>query len=304
MKTNHLITLVMLLLASLTTAQAQVYLKSTWLGPSTYDDTNSKDTHAKGSAYVVRAGLQLPVSMKVDTVVISGSDTVPLQTMWAVRADVSHTQFNNTNMDAYSFPEQVQNYRAGVIYLRTINKKWSLFTTLGAGLYTTSSGIRSNQIIGEGALIFIRTISPNLKVGAGVAFDNTFGFPMVYPGLMVDWAIDGKGGKYFARLNSNEIKAGVKYSEKFQLYANFDIFGASALAKDKMFTHVYYAAGITPEFKVGKYFSIPVTAGVTFSRNMYSNDRTLTNFLSYLSKDNVPHFAPSPYLSIGINYGM
>ncbi|MBT1711201.1 hypothetical protein KK062_23355 [Fulvivirgaceae bacterium PWU5] len=57
------------------------------------------------------------------------------------------------------------------------------------------------------SVIFVRSITPNLKVGAGLAFDNTFGFPMVYPGLLVDWAIDGKGGKYFARLNSNEITA-------------------------------------------------------------------------------------------------
>jgi hypothetical protein len=280
---------------------AQVYLKSTLIGSSKYNDANSGNTSSKGSAYVIRGGCQLPLLVKVDTV-IRGADTIPSQTVWAVRFDGSYTRFNNENMDRYNFPGDVYNYRAGVVYMHSLNKKWSLYSTLGAGLYTTSSGISANQIIGEGALIFIRAITPNLKVGAGVAFDNTFGFPMVYPGLIVDWAIDGMGGKYFARLNSNEIKAGIKYSEKFQLYVNFDAFGASALYKEKMFTHLYYAVGITPEFKVGKYFSMPVTVGVTASRNVYSHDRNLTDFFSYMAKEHTPHFAMSPYVSIGINY--
>jgi hypothetical protein len=284
------------------TVSAQMYLKSTIIGRSKYHDTNEANPGSKGSANVIRAGLQLPLSIKADTVV-TRSDSIPTLTVWGVRFDGSYSHFNS-NTDQYDFPGDVYNYRAGVVYLHTLNKKWSLYSTLGVGVYTTSSGIRSNQIVGEGALIFLRTITPNLKVGLGLAFDNTFGFPMLYPGLVVDWAIDGKGGRYFARLNSNEVKAGIKYNEKFQVYASFDAFGASALYKNKLFTHLSYAAGITPEFKVGKHFSIPITLGVNLSRNMYLHDRNLTDFFSYMAKDNVPHFAASPYVSFGINYGL
>jgi hypothetical protein len=309
MKTNHLNrTIIALCLPFMVSiciqrANAQVYLKSTLIGPSKYSDSHTADTNSKGSAYVIRGGLQLPLSVTADTLV-SGSDTISSQTVWAVRFDGSHTRFENQNMDQHGFPASVYNYRLGIVYLHTLNKKWTVWSTLGAGLYTSSSGITARQVIGEGSVIFVRNITPNLKVGAGLAFDNTFGFPMVYPGLIVDWAIDGKGGKYFARLNSNEIKAGIKYSENFQLYLNFDVFGASALYKDNMFTHMYYGIGVTPEFKVGKYFSIPVTLGMTASRNMYSNDRNVKDFFSYLGKDDVPHFAPSPFVSVGITYGM
>jgi hypothetical protein len=283
--------------------QAQIYLKSAWIGPADYKDGQSPDTHANGSAYMLRGGLQLPVSVKTDTL-LHGADTIPIQSVWAIRFDGSHTRFSHRHMESYGFPTNVYNYRMGVVYLHTLNKKWTVWSTLGAGVYTSSADISMRQVVGEAAVIFVRSITPNLKVGAGLAFDNTFGFPMVYPGLIVDWAIDGKGGKYFARLNSNEIKAGVKYSDKFQLYINFDVFGASALYKDEMFTHMYYAFGVTPEFKVGKYFSIPVTLGVSASRNMYVNDRTVQDFFSYLGKENLPHFAPSPFVSIGITYGM
>jgi Domain of unknown function (DUF6268) len=171
-------------------------------------------------------------------------------------------------------------------------------------LYTTPAGVHANQVVGEGAVIFIRTILPNLKVGAGLAFDNTFGFPMVYPGLIVDWAIDGKGGKYFARINSTEISAGMKYNEKFQWSLNVDAFGASALFYDKMFTHLYYTAGLTPEFKIGKSVSIPLTVGATLSRNAYAHGRSITDFFSYLGKDDVPHFKPSVFVSVGVVVGM
>jgi hypothetical protein len=284
-------------------AQAQIYLKSAWIGPSDYKDGESPDTNARGSAYMVRGGLQLPLSIKTDTLLCEG-DTIPTQTVWAIRFDGSHTRFSNRHMESHDFPTNVNNYRLGVVYLHTLNQKWTVWSTLGAGLYTSSANIGMRQVVGEAAVIFVRNITPNLKIGAGLAFDNTFGFPMVYPGLIVDWAIDGKGGKYFARLNSNEIKAGVKYSDKFQLYVNFDVYGASALYKDEMFTHMYYAVGVTPEFKVGKYFSIPVTLGISASRNMYVNDRTVQDFFSYFGKDNLPHFTPSPFVSIGITYGM
>ena len=280
---------------------AQVYLKSALIGSSKYNDANSGSTSSKGSAYVIRGGFQLPLSMKADTV-IRGSDTIPPQTVWAVRLDGSYTRFNNQNTEQYNFLGDVYNYRVGVVYLHTLTKKWSLFSTVGAGLYTTSSGINSRQIIGEGAVIFVRTMTPNLKIGAGVALDNTFGFPMVYPAFFVDWAIDGRGGKYFARLNSNEVKAGIKYSEKFQLCVNFDAFGASALYKDKMFTHTFFAAGLTPEFKVGKHLNIPFTVGVSGTRTMYSHERKIRDFFSYLNKDNLPKFSPSLYVSAGIQY--
>jgi hypothetical protein len=283
--------------------QAQVYLKSAWIGPSDYKDDRSPDANGRGSAYMLRGGLQLPVSVKMDTL-MHGADTIPIQSVWAIRFDGSHTHFNHQHMEEHGFPTNVYNYRLGVVYLHTLNQKWTLWSTLGAGVYASSEDIGIHQVVGEAAVIFVRNITPNLKVGAGLAFDNTFGFPMVYPGLIVDWAIDGKGGKYFARLNSNEIKAGIKYSDKFQLYVNFDVFGASALYKDEMFTHMYYAVGVTPEFKVGKYFSIPVTLGISASRNMYVNDRTVQDFFSYLGKENVPHFAPSPFVSVGITYGM
>jgi hypothetical protein len=283
--------------------QAQVYLKSAWIGPSDYKDGHTPDASGKGSVYMLRGGLQLPLSVKTDTL-LHGADTVPIQSVWAIRFDGSHTRFDHQHMEQHGFPVSVYNYRLGVVYLHTLNQKWTLWSTLGAGVYTSSANIGIRQVVGEAAVIFVRNIMPNLKVGAGLAFDNTFGFPMVYPGLIVDWAIDGKGGKYFARLNSNEIKAGIKYSDKFQLYMNFDVFGASALYKDEMFTHMYYAVGVTPEFKVGKYFSIPVTLGISASRNMYVNDRTVQDFFSYLGKDDVPHFTPSPFVSVGITYGM
>lgn len=284
-------------------ANAQVYVKTSYISSSRYHDTKLEEPNSSGSASMVRAGLQLPLSMKADTI-IKGADTIPSQTVWAARFDGSHTRFDNKNMEEYDFPSGVNNYRAGVVYMHTLNRKWSVYSTLGVGVYTASSNLSATQIIGEGALIFIKTIRPNLKVGAGVAFDNTFGFPMVYPGIIVDWAIDGKNGKYFARLNSNELKAGMKVNDNFQVYLNFDVFGASALYKDKMFTHVYYAVGITPEIKLSKYFSMPIMVGITASRNMYAHNRTLTDFFSYMTKDSAPHFGVSPYVSVGISYGM
>src|SRR5690242_9614906 len=92
------------------TVNAQAYLKSTWIGSSKYNDANSGSPGSKGSAHVIRGGFQLPLSMNVDTV-IKGIDTIPSQTVWAVRFDGSYTRFNNENMNEYNFPGDVYNYR-------------------------------------------------------------------------------------------------------------------------------------------------------------------------------------------------
>lgn len=291
-----------LLILCIHNVHAQIYVKSSVMGSSRYKDRDSLKSDAKGSASMIRAGVQLKLSMKVDTV-IKGTDTFPSISMWNIGFDGSRTHFNNKNMKQYDFPADVYNGRFAVTYMHTLNKKWTLMSSLGFGVYTSSvSHISAKQVVGEGALIFIREIRPNLKVGVGIAFDNTFGFPMAYPGIFVDWAVDGRGGKYFVRINSNELKAGMKLTQSFQLSASFDLSGTSALYKDKMFTHTFFAAGLTPEFKVGKHLTIPVTVGISGTRTMYSHDRKISDFFSYLTKDNLPRFSPSLYVSGGIQY--
>jgi hypothetical protein len=283
-------------------AHAQIYVKSSFIGSSRYEDKDSLKNGSKGSTSMIRAGVQLKLSMKVDTV-IKGTDTFPSVTLWNVSLDGSRTHFNNKNMQQYDFPENVYNGRFAFTYMHTLSKKWTVVSSLGAGVYTSSiDHISTKQVVAEGALIFIREIRPNLKVGLGVAFDNTFGFPMAYPAILVDWAVDGRGGKYFVRVNTNELKAGIKLSESFQLSASIEASGASALYKDKMFTHTFFAAGLTPEFKVGKHLTIPLTVGISGMRSMYSHERKVSEFFSYLNKDHLPGFSPSLYVSSGLQY--
>lgn len=297
---KYLILFLLVLCVNIT--YGQIYVKSSMIANSKYEDKDSLKTGSKGSTNMIRAGAQFKLSMKVDTV-IKGTDTFPSITLWNIGFDGSRTHFNNKNMQQYDFPENVYNGRFAVTYMHTLNKKWSMMASLGAGVYTSSiDHIGAKQIVGEGALIFIREIRPNLKVGVGVAFDNTFGFPMAYPGILVDWAVDGKGGKYFVRFNTNELKAGVKINDWAQLSASFEASGTSALYKDKMFTHTFIAVGLTPEFKVGKHVNIPITVGVSGMRSMYANKRNISDFFSYLSKDNLPGFSPSLYVSAGVQY--
>ena len=294
--------LFLLVLICTKNCHAQIYVKSSFIGSSGYEDKDSLKTGSKGSTNMIRAGAQFQLSMKMDTV-IKGTDTFPSVTIWNVGFDGSRTHFNNKNMQQYDFPVNVYNGRFAFTYMHTLNKKWTLMASLGAGVYTSSiDNITAKQVVGEGALIFIRELRPNLKVGIGLAFDNTFGFPMAYPGLLVDWAVDGKGGKYFVRVNSNELKAGIKFNESIQLSASFEASGASALYKDKMFTHTFFAAGLTPEFKVGKHLNIPLTVGVSGMRSMYANQRKISDFFSYLNKDHLPGFSPSLYVSAGVQY--
>ena len=283
-------------------SHGQVMLKSEYIGASRYKSAEKSDSHGRGQALVVKGAVQFPIAMKSDTL-IRAADTLVKQSMWSIGMDGSYTKLENHNMQEFGLPGEIINARLGLKHVRTLNKKWPLMASLGAGLYSSPAHISADRIIGEGAVIFVRQILSNLKIGAGIALDNTFGFPMVYPGIIVDWAVDGKNGKYYVRVNSSEIKVGARYSDTFSLSILCEGSGALVLEKDRMFTHQYYTVGLTPEFKIGN-FKIPVTAGISTSRQAYSHDRKLTDFFSYMTRDDLPHFALSPYVAVGISYGI
>ena len=190
-----------------------------------------------------------------------------------------------------------------------------MLMALGIGSYTPEnrlSAIRIDEnVLANGALVFIWHWRPNLEIGGGVALNNSFGYPMVFPALYLKY----KGGfsdKFtidVSLLDGTKVAFGYDYSENLSLKLVANIGGYSVYLRrngqKEMFSSQTFFVGLEPEFKLGKHISIPVTFGGSFIRSGRYRERTLSAMFASEAKNEDGSarssvFLPALYFAAGI----
>ena len=166
----------------------------------------------------------------------------------------------------------------------------------------------------NGAFILVWHLQPNLEIGGGVALNNSFGYPMVFPAFYLKY----KGGfsdKFtidVSLLDGAKVAFGYNYHKNLSLKLVTNAGGYAAYlernAQKEIFTQQTIITGLQPEFKIGKYISIPITAGATFLRSGRYTKRTLAAMFESEAKNEdgtarSSQFNPAFYFSVGINIG-
>ncbi|MEY8726337.1 DUF6268 family outer membrane beta-barrel protein [Bacteroides xylanisolvens] len=296
MKYILLSTVVLILLLSEDTC-AQVTIKTGYISSSRYKNEDGQETDGRGDLRFVEGNVNIPVSQKMN------ERNQP--TIWMISTGGSYTAMNNKNLHSYIDIDQIINMQLSITNIRPISKKWFLLTTVGAGVYTTSD-VKLKNVLGQGGAIFIRQFKPNLSLGAGLAVNNTFGYPMVFPAIYFDWSTEGRYQIKVSMLNAMEVSVGMRMNKYLNLRIVAEMNGSLALlereGKDTMFSQQFIIVGLQPELNVGNSFSVTATAGVSCSRIAYYTTRTLKAFFEDMSKDSDPYFKPAMYISMGMKY--
>ena len=180
--------------------RAQVIVKTGYISSSSYKDENGQETGGKGDLKFVEGSVNVPVSQKLNE--------RKQPTVWIVSAGGGYTSMNNKNLQSYIDIDQTINLQLGVTNIRPVSKKWMLLTTVGVGVYTASD-IRMKNVLGQGGAVFIRQLKPNLSLGAGLAINNTFGYPMIFPAIYFDWSTEGRYEIKVSMMNAMEVSAGM-----------------------------------------------------------------------------------------------
>lgn len=287
-----------LLLALPENMWAQISVKTGYISSSRYQDEEGQKTGGKGDLRFVEGSINIPISQKLN------ERNQP--TVWMISAGGSYTSMNNKNLQSYIDLDQIVNLQLNLTNIRPISEKWLLLTTIGGGVYATSADIRLKNILGQGGAIFIRQFRPNLSLGAGLAINNTFGYPMLFPAIYFDWSTEGRYKIRVSMLNAMEVSAGIKWNKYIDLNLVAEMNGTLALVErngeDAMFSQQYIIVGLQPELNIGNSFSVIATAGVSCSRIAYYTNRTLKAFFKDMSKDIDPYFKPAMYVSMGMKY--
>ena len=281
---------------------AQIMFKTEYFGTSSYrmteGETDEKVGNSKGSAIVYQGGVNIPLSMKLN------ENNRP--TVWAVSMGGAYAKLDNKNFTEPLVIDEIMNLGLSLNHLRPLNDKWSMLATVGGGIYmpsTNFSEIRYKNILGSIGAVFIYHLKPNLELGGGIAMNNSFGYPMVFPALYLNWTTEGHFAVKIAMMEGVEMSAGYNAGKYLNLNVVVEMNGQMALleqdGKDKMFSHQYVVVGFRPEIKIGKYLSIPITAGIHAMRPAEMTNRSLKSMF----QDKGYYFQISPYVSAGLQIG-
>ena len=291
---------------------AQISVKTEYIGNSEFYDAVADTNTGNGSAMIYSVGAMVPLSMQTP----AEDDPYKRATIWGVALSGTFVKMDNQNFPiGKELPSQVMNLGATALHLRPLKERWSMLMALGIGSYTPEnrlSAIRIGEnVLANGALVFIWHWRPNLEIGGGVALNNSFGYPMVFPALYLKY----KGGfsdKFTIDINlldGTKVAFGYDYSEKLSLKLVANIGGYSAYLRrngqKEMFSSQTFFVGLEPEFKLGKHISIPVTFGGSFIRSGRYRERTLSAMFATEAKNEDGSarssvFLPALYFAAGI----
>ena len=291
---------------------AQISVKTEYIGNSEFYDAVADTNTGNGSAMIYSAGAMVPLSMQAS----AEDDPYKRATIWGVALSGTFVKMDNQNFPiGKELPSQVMNLGATVLHLRPLKERWSMLMALGIGSYTPEnrlSAIRIDEnVLANGALVFIWHWRPNLEIGGGVALNNSFGYPMVFPALYLKY----KGGfsdKFtidVSLLDGTKVAFGYDYSENLSLKLVANIGGYLAYLRrngqKEMFSSQTFFVGLEPEFKLGKHISIPVTFGGSFIRSGRYRERTLSAMFASEAKNEDGSarssvFLPALYFAAGI----
>ena len=291
---------------------AQISVKTEYISNSEFYDAVADTNTGNGSAMIYSVGAMVPLSMQTP----AEDDPYKRATIWGVALSGTFVKMENQNFPiGKELPSQVMNLGATALHLRPLKERWSMLMALGIGSYTPEnrlSAIRIGEnVLANGALVFIWHWRPNLEIGGGVALNNSFGYPMVFPALYLKY----KGGfsdKFTIDINlldGTKVAFGYDYSENLSLKLVANIGGYSAYLRrnrqKEMFSSQTFFVGLEPEFKLGKHISIPVTFGGSFIRSGRYRERTLSAMFATEAKNEdgsarSSMFLPALYFAAGI----
>ena len=291
---------------------AQISVKTEYISSSKFYDAVADTNTGDGSAVIYSVGALVPLSMQAP----KEDDPYQRPTVWGVSLNGTFVQMNNHNFPlGKEHPSQVMNLGVSAIHLRPLKERWSMLMALGAGSYTPEnrlSAIRIGEnVLANGAFILVWHLQPNLEIGGGVALNNSFGYPMVFPALYLKY----KGGfsdKFtidVSLLDGTKVAFGYDYSENLSLKLVANIGGYSAYLRrngqKEMFSSQTFFVGLEPEFKIGKHVSIPLTVGGSLVRSGRYRERKLSAMFASEAKNEDGSarssvFLPALYFAAGI----
>lgn len=272
-------------------------IKADYVPFSNYIRPDSVKTGSTSNFKRMQLGFSIPLSVKTDS---SGRPK-----MWAVNVNGSYAKMENRDYGTKLFPTELLNAQVGLVHMRPISRTWSIMAMASVGVYTDMEKVTGDDILVQGGVLFIKNFNPRLALGFGPVVSNTFGVPMVLPGIYFNWLT---AGRYRLHVNFPEnIEFGAQLSPSFELKSVVELSGMTAEVnrddKSMLLGYLQIVAGLRPEFKLGKSVTLQLTAGTTLTRQFSTTSRKLKDFFKAKEQKD-PSFSTTAYGAVALKWNM
>ncbi|OMQ08089.1 DUF6268 family outer membrane beta-barrel protein [[Flexibacter] sp. ATCC 35103] len=264
---------------------------------------DSTKTNAESNFKRAQIAFEIPLSLKMDK--------YNHPRLWSVFVNGSYARMENKNYEIQSlpiefqagFPNELLNTQIGVKHLRSISPSWSLLILASVGVYTDMVEINKDDVLIQGGVLFIKQFNPNLALGIGPVLTNSFGVPMVLPGIYFNW--ESKGALHFRIAFPEGAEVGYRMSDTFDLKAVVELSGMTAETKignkSSLLGYQQIIAGLRPQLKFGEHWTLEPTAGTTLVRNFSTTNRKIKDI--FKEKDIAdPKFTTTFYGAIALKW--
>ncbi|WP_316635626.1 DUF6268 family outer membrane beta-barrel protein [uncultured Flavobacterium sp.] len=264
---------------------------------------DSSKTDAKSNFKRAQLSVEIPLSMKMDQ--------YNHPRLWSIMLQGSYAKMENKDYEVQSlpvelpngFPNELLNAQIGVKHLRSLSPSWSMLIMASVGVYTDMAEINKDDVLIQGGVLFIKQFNPNLAFGFGPVLTNSFGVPMVLPGIYFNW--ESKGALHFKVAFPEGLELGYRMSERFDLKTVVELSGMTAeinpANKSMLLGYQQIVAGIRPQLKFGKHWTFEPTAGSTLARSFSTNDRKIKNMFKEKDLAN-PRFTTTFYAALALKW--
>ncbi|CAA9198397.1 DUF6268 family outer membrane beta-barrel protein [Flavobacterium collinsii] len=264
---------------------------------------DSTKTSAESNFKRAQIAFEVPLSLKMDQ--------YNHPRLWSLFMDGSYARMENKNYEIPSlpvefqggFPNELLNAQIGVKHLRSISPSWSLMVMLSVGVYTDMVEINKDDVLIQGGVLFIKQFNPNLAFGMGPVLTNSFGVPMVLPGIYFNW--ESRGALHFKVAFPEGLELGYRMSDTFDLKAVGELSGMTAETrvgnKSSLLGYQQIIAGIRPQIKFGEHWTLEPTAGTTIVRNFSTTSRKIKDIFKEKDIAN-PRFTTTFYGAVALKW--
>ncbi|MBO9584191.1 MAG: hypothetical protein J7574_08535 [Flavobacterium sp.] len=264
---------------------------------------DSTKTNAESNFKRAQIAFEVPLSLKMDQ--------YNHPKLWSVVFNASYAKMENRNYNIQDlpiefqggFPTELLNTQIGVKHLRSISPSWSLLLMASVGVYTDMVEINKDDVLLQGGVLFIKQFNPKLALGVGPVLTNSFGVPMVLPGIYFNW--ETTGALHFKITFPEGAEVGYRMSDTFDLKAVVELSGMTAETKignkSSLLGYQQIIAGLRPQIKFGEHWTLEPTGGTTLLRSFSTTNRKIKEI--FKEKDIAdPKFTTTFYGAIALKW--
>lgn len=258
---------------------------------------DSMKTPAKTDFRRVELNIEIPLSTTID------KRNKPR--IWSIVAQGAYAKMEHKLYEEDLFPTELLNAQLGVKHFRSISDSWSLLFMGTVGIYTDMEVINSEAILAQGGVFFIKHFNKKVALGGGPVLTNSFGVPMVLPGIYFNWETYGD---FYVRVAFPQgMELGYKVNQVVDLKLAADMQGMTAVIKkdekNMLLGFQQIVAGLRPEFTFNDHLTLSLTAGSSLLRSFSYNERKIKNIFKE-KKEADPRFTSTFYGAVKLRWAL